>query len=67
MYYFLYFIQNLEIILIDDGCKHDWSKYPIKAIHQKNSGVSKARNTGLDNAIGQYITFIDSDDNISID
>lgn len=59
--------NKIEVILIDDGCNEDWSNYPIKVINQKNGGVSKARNTGLNNARGQYITFIDSDDEITQD
>ncbi|QTV06631.1 glycosyltransferase family 2 protein [Faecalibacter bovis] len=60
-----------EILLIDDGstdnslaiCKEYEKQYSnIKVFHQKNSGVSSARNLGLSQAIGEYITFIDSDD-----
>jgi len=65
--------KNFEIILVDDGSYDGTSKicdlyaerYPnVKAIHQKNEGVSKARNTGIRNASGQYCIFIDSDDHI---
>lgn len=64
---------NNEIILIDDGstdksgyiCDKWANKYKnIKVIHQKNKGLSGARNTGLNNANGEYITFLDSDDYI---
>ena len=63
--------KNLEIILVDDGTKDssgiicdDYSKKDnrIKVIHQKNQGLSGARNTGLTNSTGDYITFVDSDD-----
>lgn len=63
--------QNLEIILIDDGSSDNcpqicdnWAQKDnrIKVIHKKNGGVSEARNTGLDNATGNYIGFVDSDD-----
>ena len=67
---------NIEVILINDGstdrspeiCNYyaEYSK-KIKVIHQENSGVSKARNTGLERATGDYITFCDSDDWISTD
>lgn len=62
---------DFELILIDDGSDDDsrniCEKYAkkdvrIKIIHQKNQGVSKARNVGLDRAKGKYIVFIDSDD-----
>ena len=64
-------IQDFEIILVDDGSQDHSLKMcnelamvdpRIRVIHQENTGVSGARNTGLKNAIGSYITFIDSDD-----
>ena len=63
--------KNLEIILIDDGSQDNSSKFcdeyslkdsRISVIHKKNGGLSSARNVGLSNAHGDYITFIDSDD-----
>lgn len=63
--------HNLDILLIDDGSPdscgticEDYAKRDsrIRVIHQENGGLSKARNTGLSNARGEYITFIDSDD-----
>ena len=65
--------SNLEIILVDDGsidksleiCKKYAEKDKrIKVIHQENKGVSGARNTGMRSATGQYIMFVDSDDQV---
>lgn len=66
--------RNLEIIAIDDGSSDDSLQIlqslakvdsRLKVIHQKNAGVSTARNAGIDVAQGKYITFIDSDDNVA--
>ena len=65
--------SDFECLLIDDGSTDDsgiicdsYSKKDprFKVFHIKNGGVSHARNVGLDNAKGEYITFIDSDDKI---
>lgn len=65
--------SNYEVILIDDGstdlcgdiCDEYKNKFNnIKVIHQKNQGLSAARNTGIDNCSGDYLIFIDSDDYI---
>lgn len=67
---------NLEIILIDDGSPDNCGKIcdeyaqkdiRIKTIHNKNSGVSSARNDGIKNASGKFITFVDSDDWLDLD
>lgn len=69
-------LNNIEILLVDDGSKDKTleicNKYSsvdrrIKIIKQENNGVSYARNIGLDFAIGEYITFVDSDDFIEND
>lgn len=63
--------KNLELILVDDGspdrcgeiCEDYAEKDPrIIVIHQDNSGVSKARNAGIDCAHGEFLLFVDSDD-----
>lgn len=65
--------SNLEIILVDDGSPDncpsicdDWAKKDsrIKVIHKENAGLGMARNTGIDNATGEYIFFLDSDDSV---
>lgn len=67
--------QNLEIIVVED-CSTDSSSIVlqphltderVKLIqHAKNSGLSAARNTGIDAATGEYIMFVDSDDIIDL-
>lgn len=68
--------RNLEIILVDDGSPdgcpekcEDWAKRDkrIKVIHKENAGLGYARNTGIENASGEYICFFDSDDYIAAD
>ena len=68
--------KNLEIILIDDGSPDNCPKIcdewalkdnRIKVYHLENGGAGKARNIGLSYATGKYISFIDSDDYVSID
>lgn len=63
--------RDFELILIDDGspdnCGAICDEYAAKdsriiVIHQKNQGVSAARNAGLDIARGTYLGFVDSDD-----
>lgn len=63
--------KNIEIILVDDGskdnsieiCKNYLNQDKrVQLIHQENSGVSAARNRGIEQACGEYIGFIDSDD-----
>lgn len=63
--------ENKEIILVDDGstdsspkiCDEYGSQYSyIKVIHQDNAGLSAARNAGITNSKGEYIAFLDSDD-----
>ena len=65
-----------ELLLIDDGSPdnsgkicHDWAERDcrIRVLHQTNAGVSAARNKGLDEAKGEYIVFVDSDDYVGTD
>lgn len=65
---------EFEIILIDDGSIDDsletakkltYGKENVKIISQKNKGLGGARNTGIENANGNYILFLDSDDTIT--
>ena len=62
---------NIEIIIIDDGSEDDTletsQKYAeqdsrVKVFHQLHGGVSSARNHGIDEARGEYLFFLDSDD-----
>lgn len=65
---------DLEIILVDDGSPDRCGEIcdelatedkRIKVIHQKNEGLSCARNVGIANSSGEYISFVDSDDYIA--
>lgn len=66
---------DIEIILVDDGSPDncgkicdDYAKQDsrIRVIHKENEGLGFARNSGLDIALGDYISFIDSDDYIEL-
>lgn len=66
-------LENIEIILVDDGssdgsgalCDKFASKDTrIKVIHNSNGGPSNARNTGMRIACGEYIAFVDADDEV---
>ncbi len=64
--------QNIEILIVNDGSTDDSGKiindfsvkFPekIKPFYKQNGGLSDARNIGIDNATGDYIGFVDSDD-----
>ncbi|MCR5637396.1 MAG: glycosyltransferase family 2 protein [Lachnospiraceae bacterium] len=67
---------NFEVIIIDDGSPDASGKIAdalskndnrIKVIHIVNSGVSFARNVGIENSRGDYITFVDADDYLAND
>ena len=69
--------ENLEIIVVDDGSADgtgeiidDYAKcYPerIRSIHQKNSGVTNARLAGTEAATGEWVGYVDGDDEIEAD
>lgn len=69
-------LDDFEVILVDDGSKdncgticEEWhQKDPrMVVIHKDNGGLSDARNVGLDICKGDYVTFLDSDDEIGDD
>ena len=67
-------MTDFELLLIDDGSKDDSGRIcdeysekdaRVRVFHKPNGGVSSARNLGLDNAKGKWITFVDADDRCS--
>lgn len=63
--------KDFEVIVVNDGTKDNSMdivrKYNVKIIEQENKGLSEARNTGVKNAKGEYLVFVDSDDYIEKD
>lgn len=68
--------KNLELILVNDGStdgsgelcdRYAAEDVRVRVIHQENAGLSAARNTGIETARGEYLTFVDSDDGIHED
>lgn len=69
-------LSDIEIILVDDGSPdncpelcEEWAKRDnrIKVVHKPNGGLSSARNAGMETAVGKYIGFVDSDDDVELD
>lgn len=61
--------QDFEIVVVDDGSTDDsvtvvksYNDKRIRLIHQENSGATAARNNGISNSYGTYVSFLDSDD-----
>lgn len=68
-------LKDIEIILVDDespdNCPLMCDEYAkrdsrVKVIHKKNGGLGFARNSGLEIATGEYVTFLDSDDYVDL-
>jgi len=66
--------KDIEIVIIDDGSTDSSPKIcdeyaekdkRIRVIHQSNAGLSQARNVGIDNSVGDYLMFVDSDDYVA--
>jgi glycosyltransferase involved in cell wall biosynthesis len=69
--------QDIQVILVDDGstdrspamcdrfAEAMHQRFPVIVVHQKNSGLSSARNSGIKEATGQFIVFLDSDDYVN--
>ena len=65
---------DIEVILVDDGSPDNCPAMceelakgdsRVKVVHRENGGLSAARNTGIEHATGDFITFVDSDDMIA--
>ena len=68
--------SNIEIILVDDGSldisgvicdEYEEKDRRIVVIHKNNEGVTRARKTGLENSTGNWICFVDGDDELTED
>lgn len=69
--------KSIELIIVDDGSTDNTSSmlshyfeehsFPHQIIRQGNSGVAAARNSGIKNASGQYVVFLDADDYLDAD
>lgn len=68
-------LKEIEIVLVDDGspdnCPKMCDEYAkkdsrVKVVHKQNAGLGYARNSGLENATGEYVAFVDSDDYVDI-
>lgn len=68
--------KNIEILIINDGStdasgaicdEYALKDSRIRLFHLSNGGLSYARNVGIENAKGKYLTFVDSDDYVSVD
>lgn len=63
-------VQPVEVLIVDDGSTdpetltimNDFAQRGIKVIHQDNRGLAGARNSGIRNASGEYVYFLDADD-----
>ena len=68
--------RELEIIVVDDGSpdrsgeiarRHARRDLRVRVVTRENGGLSAARNTGVEHARGEFLTFVDSDDVVSLE
>lgn len=63
-------VDDVEVLVVDDGSTDDTATVAatlpgIRYIHQPNQGLSAARNTGIAHARGEYLLFLDADDQLA--
>jgi CDP-glycerol glycerophosphotransferase len=70
------FYREVEIIVVDDGSpdrsgeiarRHARRDLRVRVVTRENGGLSAARNTGIEHARGEFLTFVDSDDTVTVD
>lgn len=64
-------VDSLEVVVVDDGSRDrtagvvaEYDSAPVRYVYQDNAGANAARNRGIEAATGEYVSFLDSDDEL---